>query len=324
MEAVLEVSGLTKRYAGIVAVDGLTFEVHKGESFGLLGPNGAGKTTTIRLLTGQIRPTSGTINVAGFDITRDATKAKEHVGIVPDISNLYDEMSAWDNLIFSAQLYGVQKKERMAKAKELLELFDLHDRRDDRVGKFSRGMKRRVAIAAALIHEPKILFLDEPTTGLDVQSARMIRELIQELNKKGTTVFLTTHYITEADQLCERVAIINRGKVIAMDSPEKLKSTVEKGHVIEICFDRAGNWVEHLGRLNHVTGVTRVGDKFRVFVDGAPDVIPTLVDFSREHALNIVSINTVTPSLEDAFVRIAGLSPDIMGSEKEPAKKDGG
>lgn len=319
-EAILETKGLTKRYGSILAVDDLTFEVYKGESLGFLGPNGAGKTTTIRMLTGQITPTSGEIKVAGFNIGKEAIKAKERVGIVPDSSTLYDEMSAWDNLMFSAQLYDVPKKERRMRGKELLEDFGLHDRCKDRVGKFSRGMKRRVAIAAALIHDPEILFLDEPTTGLDVQSARMIRKRIDDLNKKGTTLFLTTHYIEEADQLCQRVAILDHGKIVVIDKPEKLKASVSEKHVIEISYDSLDNLEKNLGNLNEVNKVSRVGDKYRLLVGEASVVIPALIDFSRENGIRVISIKTLNPSLEDAFVKYTGISLENMTGEKEASK----
>jgi len=313
---------LTKQYGNILAVDHLDLEVFEGEIFGLLGPNGAGKTTTIRLLTGQTKPTSGAATVAGRDVVHEPVKAKEQAGVVPEVSNLYDEMSAWDNLIFAAQLYGVPKNERDKRAKELLELFGLYGRRRDRVGNFSKGMKRRLTIAAALVHKPGILFLDEPTTGLDVQSSRMIRNLIKELNESGATVFLTTHYIEEADQLCERVAIINQGKIVALNNPEKLKASIEERHVIEVSFSLSEDLEDKLRGLNHVSNVSRVGDKFRLYVEDASEVIPLLTDFARENNLRIISINTLKPSLEDAFVKITGLSPEVMATEKEPVKKE--
>jgi ABC-2 type transport system ATP-binding protein len=260
--------------------------------------------------------------VAAFDIVKQPIKAKEHVGVVPEVSNLYDEMSAWDNLIFAAQLYNVPKNERDSRAKELLELFGLHERQKDRVGIFSRGMKRRLTIAAALIHKPDILFLDEPTTGLDVQSARMIRKLIKELNERGATVFLTTHYIEEADQLCQRVAIINQGKIVASDNPEKLKATIEEHHIIEVSFSPAQNLNDKLRRLKHVSSVSRVGDKFRLHAEDASEVVPILIDFGRENSLRIMSINTLKPSLEDAFVKITGLSPEVMATEKEQVRRE--
>lgn len=299
----------------------MNLEVVEGEIFGLLGPNGAGKTTMIRMLTGQTKPSSGTTKVASYDIIHEPIKAKQQMGVVPEVSNIYDEMSAWDNLIFAAQLYSVPKIEREKRAKELLELFGLYERRKDRVVGFSRGMKRRVTIAAALIHKPKMLFLDEPTTGLDVQSSRMIRNLIKELNDSGVTIFLTTHYIEEADQLCQRVAIINQGRIVVVDNPEKLKASMEERHVIEVSFSPSRDLNDKLRGLSCVNNVSRLGDKFRLYVDDASEVIPSLIDFARKNSLKIISINTLKPSLEDAFVRLTGLSPDVMATEKEPIKK---
>jgi ABC-2 type transport system ATP-binding protein len=321
-ESAVRVSNLTKCFGDVLAVDHADFEVYQGEFFGLLGPNGAGKTTTIRMLTGQTKPTSGSAVVAAFNVTKQPIKAKEHVGVVPEVSNLYDEMSARDNLIFAAQLYDVPKNDRDKRAKELLELFGLYERQNDHVGIFSRGMKRRLTIAAALIHKPTILFLDEPTTGLDVQSARMIRNLIKELNEEGTTVFLTTHYIEEADQLCQRVAIINQGKIIAVDNPEKLKASMEKHQIIEISFSPAQNLNDKLRSLKRVSSVSRFGDKFRIHAEDASEVVPLLIDFGRENNLRIMSINTLKPSLEDAFIKITGLSPEAMAAEKEQVRKE--
>jgi ABC-2 type transport system ATP-binding protein len=317
MGLAVEVHNLTKRYGNITAVNSISFAVNQGEIFGFLGPNGAGKTTMIRLLTGQTRPTSGDVTVADYNVCSESVKAKERAGVVPEVSNLYDEMNAWDNLIFAAQLYSVPKNERDRRAKELLELFGLYERRKDRVGTYSRGMKRRLTIAAALIHKPTIIFLDEPTTGLDVQSMRIIRNLIKQLNENGSTIFLTTHYIEEADQLCQRVAIINQGKIIALDNPEKLKSAVEEQHVIEISFNPSGNLNDKLNSIKYVSSVSRLGDKFRLFVEEASEVIPSLTDFARNNNLKIMSLNTLKPSLEDAFVKITGLGLEIMITEKE-------
>ena len=320
-ENAIEVTDLTKRYDGIIAVGNITFHVKKDEIFGFLGPNGAGKTTTVRLLTGLTRPTSGTIKVAGFDMIRESNNAKEHLGVVPEVSNIYDEMSAWDNLIFAAQLYRVPRDERENRAKELLELFGLYERRTDRAGNFSKGMKRRLTIAAALIHKPGILFLDEPTSGLDVQSSRMIRNLTKDLNKNGATIFLTTHYIEEADQLCQRVAIINQGKIVAVDNPEKLKASVEKHQIIEVSFDQTQNLERKLASLEYSSKVVQVGDKFRLHVRNTSEAVPLLVDFARENGLKIISINTLNPSLEDAFVEMTGLTSEVMATEKEQGKK---
>ena len=321
MEIAIAVYDLTKQYGKILAVDNISFTVNQGEVFGFLGPNGAGKTTTIRMLTGLTRPTSGRVTVAEYDVVRESIKAKERVGVVPEVSNVYDEMSAWDNLVFAAQLYRVAKNERENRAKELLELFGLYERRTDRAGNFSKGMKRRLTIAAALIHKPGILFLDEPTSGLDVQSSRMIRNLTKDLNKNGVTVFLTTHYIEEADQLCQRVAMINQGKIVAVDNPEKLKASVEKHQIIEVSFDQPQNLERKLADLNYPNEVTQVGDKFRLHVRNTSEAVPLIIDFARENGLKIVSINTLNPSLEDAFVEMTGLSPEVMATEKEQGKK---
>ena len=320
MVIVVKAQNLTKQYADILAVDRLDLEVPEGEIFGLLGPNGAGKTTTIRILTGQTKPTSGTATIANYDILKEPIKAKQQMGVVPDVSNVYDEMSAWDNLIFAAQLYTVPKIEREKRAKELLELFELYERRKDHVGDFSKGMKRRITIAAALIHKPKLLFLDEPTSGLDVQSSRIIRSLIKELNDNGVTVFLTTHYIEEADQLCKRVAIINKGKIVAVDNPEKLKASMEERQIIEVSFSPPGS-LDKLEGLSCVKGISSLGDKCRLYVDDTSTAVPSLVDYANKNNLKIVSINTLKPSLEDAFVKLTGLSSEVMKTEKEQVKK---
>jgi len=324
MNNAIEVSNLTKYYGKLLAVDHVSFEVKSGEVFGFLGPNGAGKTTTSRMLTGLTKPTSGIATVGGFDIVRESTKAKERIGVVPEVSNLYDEMSAWDNLIFAAQLYGVPSDRRDKKATELLKLFQLYERRKDLVGHFSKGMKRRLTIAAALIHEPDLLFLDEPTSGLDVQSSRTIRNLVKELNEGGVTVFLTTHYIEEADQRCQRVAIINHGKIVTLDNPEKLKTSIEEHRTIEVSFSPTQELTSHLNRLRFVSHVSKVGDKFRLYVEDISEAIPVLIDFAQKNRLKVMSINTLKPSLEDAFAKITGLSPEVMATEKEPVKKEGG
>ncbi len=186
---------------------------------------------------------------------------------------------------------------------------------------FPRVMKRRLTIAAALVHSPSILFLDEPTSGLDVQSSRMIRKLVKDLNETGVTVFLTTHYIEEADQLCQRVAMINKGKIVALDGPQKLKASVEKHQIVEVSFDQTKNLESKLASLRDLEKVTQFGDKFRLHFKSTSEAIPLLVDFAKENSLKIVSVNTLSPSLEDVFVELTGLSVEIMKSEKEQGKK---
>ena len=319
MNKVIEAVKLAKNYNGHIAVDGVSFSVDAGSVFGLLGPNGAGKTTTIRMLIGLIAPTSGRAVILGHDVASEALQAKARIGVVPEASNIYEEMSARDNLIFSAELYGVLKAERRRRADELLEEFRLADRASDIVQEFSRGMKRRLTIACALIHRPDLLFLDEPTTGLDIQSARQLRDQVRRLNNAGVTILLTTHYLEEADQLCDTIAMINKGKIVTIDSPENLKARVTGDNVVEVSFG-APVQEDELASLGRVTEVHRLGDKYRLTYSGG-DPVGGLVDYARGRGVNIVSINTLRPSLEDAFLKLTGLDPEEVHKEKEPQKQ---
>jgi len=239
-DTIIQVSDLTKHYGEILAVDHINFEVNKGEVFGFLGPNGAGKTTTIRMLTGLSKPTDGKASILGFDINSEIAQIKKHIGVVPEISNLYDELAAFGNLLFMAQLYGVPSRERKKKAEELLKTFRLYERKDSLFRTFSRGMKRALTIAAALIHNPEILFLDEPTIGLDVVASRSLRNLISNLRQQGITIFLTTHYLEEADLLCDRVAILVKGRILTIDTPESLKAKTDKKSLEEVFMKITG------------------------------------------------------------------------------------
>jgi len=211
---------LTRDYDGVRAVDGISFAVEPGEIFGFLGPNGAGKTTTIRMLTGQLRPTFGKAWVAGCDVVGERQQLKPQIGVVFDCQNIYERLSGRDNLLFAARLYGVKR----SRVQKVLEQVGLVERARDKTQKYSNGMKQRLLIARALLHEPRVLFLDEPTRGLDPGVARDIRAIAAGLAKQGVTVFLTTHYMEEADNLSDRVAIIDRGRIVALDTPEQLKA----------------------------------------------------------------------------------------------------
>jgi len=228
MENVIDVKGLTKRFGDFTAVDEISFEVRSGEVFGFLGPNGAGKTTTIRMLTGLSKPTGGNASVLGFDIQTEIINVKKRIGVVTEISNLYDELSGFNNLLFMAQLYGVPRAQRRKRAEELLKTFRLYERKDSLFCTFSRGMKRALTIAAALVHNPEVIFLDEPTVGLDVVAARSLRNLISNLRLQGVTIFLTTHYLEEANLLCDRVAVLVNGRILAIDTPQALKDKTNK------------------------------------------------------------------------------------------------
>ena len=298
-------SELTRYYGDLLAVDHVSFEVQQGEIFGYLGPNGAGKTTTIKMLTGLLRPSEGTAYVRGHDILHDLRKIKRSIGIVPEVSNVYDELTAWDNLIFAAELYSVPRGERETRAKELLEEFDLYERRHTKVQGFSRGMKRRLTIAMALVHRPSILFFDEPTTALDARSAIFVRDLIGRLKDEGITIFLTTHYIEEADQLCDRVAIINEGRIVASDAPEKLKSLILGVHTIEVSFDGGSEGrASDLKAIPGCDAVVKQGDKFKLYTQEPAEVLPRLVGYAEECALKVVSLNTLKPRLEDVFLKM--------------------
>ena len=308
MKEAIITDNLVKKYGNLKALDGVSLQVEKGTVYGLLGPNGAGKTTTIRILTGLTKPSSGKAVILDFDLSSDIVKAKQLVGVVPDRSNIYDELSAFQNLIFSAQLYNVPQAEWKSRALELLESFGLSDRADSKVNVFSHGMKRRLTIACALIHKPSLLFLDEPTTGLDVQSARQLRTIIKNLSLEGVTVFLTTHYIEEADQLCDKIAMINHGKIAVVDTPENLKASITGSVVTEVAFIGEPK-PEELAELPGVFDVYKIGDRFRLTSGNEYDLVEAIVDYSREKAFKIQSINTLKPTLEDAFLRITGTTP---------------
>jgi ABC-2 type transport system ATP-binding protein len=304
MTIVIEVSQLTKVYAmgkarpPLRAVDNIDFTVREGEVFGFLGPNGAGKTTTIRMLTGLARPTSGQARVLGFDLARDSVRIKKHIGVVPEASNLYDELSAFDNLVFAMQLYGVPRKDRAARAEELLDRFRLSEKRDAPFAKLSRGMKRALTIAAALAHQPPLVFLDEPTTGLDVMNARNLRRMIAGLRDEGVTVFLTTHYLEEAERLCDRIAVIVKGHIVALDTLDGLKASAQGRTVVEVTLADGHNGLE-----------TR-----RVEGDDVATVIQSAL--AQVDGRRVLAVNTIRPTLEDVFVKLTGLSHDVMLVEK--------
>lgn len=317
-EIVIQASDLTRFYGQILAVDHINFEVEKGEIFGFLGPNGAGKTTTIRMLTGLSKPTDGKASVLGFDVNSELVKAKKSIGVVPEMSNLYDELSAMDNLLFMAQLYGVPRAQRRKRAEELLKTFGLYERKDGLFRTFSRGMKRALVIAAALIHSPEILFLDEPTVGLDVVASRSLRNLIGNLRQQGITIFLTTHYLEEADLLCDRVAILVGGRIVKTDSPRVLKAAAEEESVVEFSFEgEISGLSEDLS--NRFPGVKIVAvdhDRVRIYGGTPTDVYANVFQFAKDKGVEIHSVNSIQPSLEDAFIKITGLSPIVMAVEK--------
>ncbi len=304
----IEVTHLTKHFGKLIALNDVNFSVNEGETFGFLGPNGAGKTTTIRILTGITVPTAGNARIFGKDIVKETIAARKQMGIVHETSNIYTDLTAWQNLMFTAELYDVGKTEREKRGRDLLELFSLWERKDDKTNGFSKGMKRRLTLAMGLINDPRLIFLDEPTSGLDVQSNLIIRDVIRDLNARGVTVFLTTHNIEEANLTCDRVAIINRGMIAAIDSPEKLKKTIQSVQSVEVALDPVPpQWAESLREIKTVSEVRKQGDKFRLITEDPPAVIAGVMAYAEGHNTRVISVNTYGPSLEDVFIKLTGL-----------------
>jgi ABC-2 type transport system ATP-binding protein len=302
----IQVENLTKYYGKLLAVDHISFKVKKGELFGFLGPNGAGKTTTIRMLTGVIRADEGSAIILGSKA--GSLKAKQVVGVLPEMANAYPDLSGLKNLMFMAELYGVPISVARERGMDLLQTIGLIARKDDLVKTYSKGMKQRLILCMALISDPAMLFLDEPTSGLDVQSARLIKELLSSLNATGKTIFITTHDMDEANQLCHRVAIINQGKIVAIDAPEKLRLAIGGIHSVEVSFSDSV-MPETLAKLPAVDTVKMLGDKYRLYTTDPGELIVSLIDYSRSSGLKIVSLNTIAPSLEDAFVALTERRP---------------
>ncbi len=302
----IEAKDLSKQFGDLIAVNCISFDVKEGEIFGFLGPNGSGKSTTIRMLTGVIKPDSGTSVIMGFDIEKEPLKAKQVMGIVPEMSNAYTELSAWNNVMLMGELYGISKGERAERAEKLLRQFGLYERRDGLVRGFSKGMKQRLILCMALINEPKVLFLDEPTSGLDVESSRLIKDIIRDLNKTGTTVFLTTHNMEEANQLCQRVAIINHGEIVAIDRTESLRLKSVSLQSIEVSFNQTIDVddVEELSKILCIKQLKEVGDKVKFYTDNPDEAIACITEYARRHDLEISTLNTLSPSLEDIFVEL--------------------
>ena len=309
MDNAIRVEELTKNFGSLLAVDHVKFEVKSKEIFGLLGPNGAGKTTTIRMICGMLTPTSGTAIIAGFDVAQKPQEVKRRIGLVPDISNLFGELSARVNLEFMGKLYGLDKATRKERIDYVLNLFQLKERQHNLVKFYSKGMHRRLTIAAALLHQPEILVMDEPTSGLDAQTARLVREIIRDLNKEGRTVLLTTHQIDEADRLVDRVGIIDRGKLIALDTPEQLKENVQGLRALEIRLLKdvdLPRWIPLISKIEGVDQVVVATGKLRVLSKTLPDTIPTVVDLISQKGGKIEDISVLQPSLEDAFISLTG------------------
>jgi len=318
MEPAIKTYDLTKLFGKVIAVQKINFEVDRGEIFGFLGPNGAGKTTTIRMLCCLLRPTEGTAEIGGYNVLKEPQKVKAKIGYVPELSNMYTDLSATYNLKLMARLHDVPRKVRKKKIDELLEVFELRGREKDRVSTFSKGMQRRLTIAAALVHNPEILFLDELTTGLDVQSARKIRDLVKQLNSQGVTVFLTTHRIEEAEELCGRIGIIDFGKLVALDTLQNLKKLAGESDILEFVVPEHSSLLAHcLSQISSVRSVSfdQSNKVLRVHALDADSALPKMFELAIKRSIRIVSVRKMEPTLEDVFLRLTGRTL----REEEPA-----
>ncbi len=307
----IETEGLTKRFGSLTAVDRLSFKVEGGEIFGLLGPNGAGKTTTIRMLASLISPTEGYALVNGHDVVKESLRVREIVGILTENPSLYDRLTAHENMQFFAEAYGITDRvERNGRIRELLEFFDLWERRGDKAGTFSKGMKQKLAIARAIVHSPEILFLDEPTAGLDPSSSKDIRDLMEGLSRReNQTILLSTHRLEDADRLCSRVMIIKDGGSVIVGSPEELRRRMAGPPLLEIHLrkvdERVVRSVESLGQVSAVSLDAETG-RMVISLSDVEEATPLVVRSIVEAGGMVLSVNVVEPSLEEAYLKLIG------------------
>lgn len=324
MEEIIKIQDLKKVYSnGVEAVKGVTFSINKGEIFGFLGPNGAGKTTTIKVIIGLLRATSGKVYVDNIDISRDPYKVRCLIGYASQETSVDDNLTGWENLYIQGKLYHIPPKDIEKRGEELLRMFNLWDRRFDLVSTYSGGMRKRLDIAASLIHRPRILFLDEPTLGLDIQTRISIWEYIRKLRSEyGMTIFLTTHYMEEADELCDRVAIIDMGEIKAIDKPGKLKEIIG-GDIITFTFKDSENKDRFLENIKNIENVVNLkllqNGIYQVIVTQNGDkIIPELFKKANELNVEIDSVRLKRPSLDDVYLHFTGKSI----RESEESKED--
>jgi ABC-2 type transport system ATP-binding protein len=304
----IEVENITKRFGDFIAVAGLSFSVEHGEIFGLLGPNGAGKSTLIRMLTTLVPPTSGKALVNGFDVTTQANEVRQSIGVIPQATTSDGDLSAWENLTIFAKLYGIPREKRKRTIAQLLEEVDLTQWADKPVKMFSGGMRRRLEIARGLVHEPRIFFLDEPTTGLDPVSRTAVWEMLSRLKReRDLTILVTTHYMDEADKLCDRIAIVDHGKLAALDSPLKLKASIPGKNIVEVSFSGApGNWLETLKTLPDVAEVKPEENFFRISTNNGPRTTVALLEAARDANATVTSLSVQSTTLDDVFMHYTG------------------
>ncbi len=312
---IVNVKNLSKVFdKEIVAVDNVTFQVKKGEIFGFLGPNGAGKTTTIKILTTLLQPTKGQVNIATFDVVKNPDEVRSSIGIVPQALTLDDDLKGMTNLLLSAKLYHVPDKIAKERADELLELVGLKDAAGRDVSTYSGGMRKRLELIIGLIHNPKVLFLDEPTLGLDIQTRSVIWDYLKKLNKEnGLTIFITTHYLEEADLLCDRIAIIDQGKVLIEDTPSNLKQKLG-GDIIEISVDSHVKAKDLISELDYVEKIDVVEEKLRIKAEKGDEVLPLILEMCKMNNIKVKTLSLSRPSLDEVFLEYTGKSMRDTGT----------
>lgn len=321
---IIVVSKLTKAFDELIAVNDASFAVNQGEIFGFLGPNGAGKTTTINMLTTVLKPTSGSASVCGFDISKQPREVRRSIGVVPQEYTADEDLTGDDNLMICAQLYDVPKDEARKRVEELLELVQLKDARRRKVETYSGGMRRRLELAAGLINHPRVLFLDEPTLGLDVQTRAAVWEYIKLLKERyKMTLFMTTHYLEEADQVCDRIAIIDHGRIVVIDSPSALKENLG-GDIIEIKVD-GGSTEELAEALRHIAGVREVNQNngtYRIKALNGDETAPEILDKIHSFGLKVTRISLTKPTLDEVYLEHTGKSlRDEEGSRDDSIRR---
>jgi ABC-2 type transport system ATP-binding protein len=319
----IDVREIVKRFSDFTAVDGVSFSVGEGEIFGLLGPNGAGKSTLIRMLTTLLLPTSGGASVNGFDVVREADSVRRSIGVIPQAMTSDLELSVEENLSIFAKLYGVPRATRERLIGELLEAVELTQWRAAPVKNLSGGMRRRVEIARGLVHQPQIFFLDEPTTGLDPVSRVAVWEMIGKIKaERGLTILLTTHYMDEADRLCDRIAIVDHGQMKALDSPLKLKASIPGTNVLDVSFSSVPpGWAARLEALPHVASVTGHDEVFRVSTGSGPETTLALMEAAAAAHVTVRSLSVQSTSLDDVFVHYTGRGLRDALQEANPAER---
>jgi len=319
---IITVTNLKKTFGKVCAVDDISFEIDEGEIFGFLGPNGAGKTTTINMMIGLARPTDGDIVIYGIDAVKDVKKVQGIIGVVPDENNLYDDMDGFDNLCFCAALYGMGKNEREKRAQELLEDFDLAAAEKRPFKAYSKGMRRKLTIAAGIIHDPKILFLDEPTTGIDVESARQIRRLIVSLKEQGKTIFLTTHYIEEAQRVCDRVAFIANGRIVKVGTVKELLENAQHEHKMKLVLDKSIEDIKDEIESSLENCKLKIQEENSCIIISKERIaLYPILRILDSKGVSVYEAIEIKPSLEDVFVSVTGIEAPMLKKEKERVGK---